>query len=95
MENIFEVNLVSQELKQMGNSLYYSCEAKLTAEERRALPNSAFALPGRRYPVFDRDHAIAAKARAKEQLDKGFLTKKEYHTVIRKADEVLGEDDKK
>ena len=83
--------LIPSSLKR--ENVYLSCEAKLTSEERRALPNSAFALPGRRYPIYDRDHAIAAKGRAKEMLDKGFLTKKEYNTIIRKADEVLGEDD--
>lgn len=38
----------------------------LNAKERNALPNSAFALPGRRYPIHDEAHARAALARVKE-----------------------------
>lgn len=34
--------------------------AKLTAAQRRALPDSAFAGPNRTFPVFDKDHAEAA-----------------------------------
>lgn len=37
--------------------------AKLHAAERNALPASDFALPGRRYPVEDKGHAIAARSR--------------------------------
>lgn len=37
--------------------------AKLTAEERKRLPESAFALPGRRYPIHDEEHARDALAR--------------------------------
>jgi hypothetical protein len=40
--------------------------AKLTAAKRNALPNSAFALPGRRYPIQDRSHAANAKARVSQ-----------------------------
>lgn len=68
-------------------------EAKLTSAQRRALPDSCFGLPERReYPMPDRGHAIAAKARAKEMLEKGYLSKKDYKKIIRKADEVLGEE---
>ena len=35
--------------------------AKLTAKARAALPASAFAGPGRSYPVQDKAHARAAK----------------------------------
>ena len=37
--------------------------ALLTSEERKKLPDSAFALPSRRYPVHDLEHAKAALAR--------------------------------
>ncbi len=37
--------------------------AELNAEERNALPDSAFALPGRRYPIHDLAHARNALAR--------------------------------
>ena len=66
--------------------------AKLSYKERKVLPDDAFALPGRKYPIFDADHARAALARAKEMLDKGRLTKKEYDIVVRKADAVLAKE---
>lgn len=37
--------------------------AVLTAAARNALPNSAFALPGRRYPIPDENHARDALTR--------------------------------
>lgn len=37
--------------------------AKLSAEERKKLPDSDFALPGRRYPIHDEAHARDALAR--------------------------------
>jgi hypothetical protein len=37
--------------------------AKLTTEERNKIPESEFALPGRRYPVEDKNHAEAARSR--------------------------------
>ena len=40
--------------------------AKLTAATRNKLPGSAFALPGRRYPIHDRNHARNALARVSE-----------------------------
>ena len=40
--------------------------AKLTAAARNKLPSSAFALPGRRYPIHDRNHARDALARVSE-----------------------------
>lgn len=42
--------------------------AKLDAAERKELPKSDFAGPGRSYPVEDRAHAANAKARAKTIL---------------------------
>lgn len=62
---------------------------KLTTAERNALPASAFALPGRRYPIPDASHARNALARASEMFKKGLLTKKEHDTVVRKAQAVL------
>lgn len=40
--------------------------AKLTAQQRKRLPNSIFALPGRRYPVNDAVHARNALARVSQ-----------------------------
>ena len=72
---------------------------KLKAGERNRLPDAAFGLPGeRKYPVYriwgkwalpDREHATAAKARAKTALDKGQLTQGQYNRIVRKADKVL------
>lgn len=36
----------------------------LSAQARKKLPGSAFALPGRRYPIHDEAHARNALARA-------------------------------
>lgn len=66
--------------------------SRLTAAERNALPDSAFALPGRRYPIPDATHARDALARASEFHHRGELTDEEYETVVRRAREVLGED---
>ncbi len=40
--------------------------AVLTAKTRNALPESAFALPGRRYPIHDENHARNALARVSQ-----------------------------
>lgn len=45
--------------------------ARLSAAARRRLPESAFALPGRRYPIEDREHAGAALARVAQWGTKG------------------------
>jgi hypothetical protein len=64
--------------------------AKLSAAQRRGLKPSQFAGPGRSYPVNDRNHAIAAKARAKEALDAGRMSRAEYDRIVAKANKVLG-----
>lgn len=40
--------------------------AKLTTKDRNALPDSAFAGPGRSYPIQDENHARDALARASQ-----------------------------
>ena len=40
--------------------------SELNAAERDALPDTDFALPGRRYPIHDEAHARAALARVAE-----------------------------
>lgn len=40
--------------------------AKLTTEERNKIPESEFALPGRRYPIEDESHAANARARVSQ-----------------------------
>lgn len=57
--------------------------AKLTASTRAAIPTSKFALPGRRFPIEDKAHAINAKARA------AHLPPAEKKKVDRKANTLL------
>ncbi|GBR02472.1 hypothetical protein [Acetobacter oeni] len=66
--------------------------SKLTTAERDALPDDAFALPGRRYPIPDASHARDALARASEFHHRGELSDHEYETIVRKAKAVLGEE---
>ena len=53
---------------------------RLTPQERRRLPESEFALPGRRYPIHDRVHAANALTRCKT-----FCTPDEARTVYSKV----------
>ena len=62
---------------------------KLTEEQRDALPDDKFALPGRKYPIEDKAHARNAKARAAQQVKAGNLSKADEQIVDRKADAVL------
>ena len=64
----------------------------LNTKERKALPDSAFALPNRQYPIYDKPHAKAAIARAKEGFEKHWITKAEYDIIVSKANKVLGKD---
>jgi len=66
--------------------------AMLKAKARNKLPNSSFAGPDRSYPVEDRSHAGNAKARAKQQLNAGKLSRGEYDKIVAKANRKLGED---
>jgi len=59
--------------------------SKLNAAKRRALPEAKFALSGRRYPVEDKGHAEAARARVEE-----FGTPAEKATVFRKTAHFFG-----
>jgi hypothetical protein len=63
--------------------------AILTTKARKAIPSSKFAGPDRSYPIEDRSHAGNAKARAKQQLNRGNL--EEYDRIVSKADRVLGQ----
>lgn len=64
--------------------------SKLTSKGRDKIPDSKFALPGRRYPIEDKPHARNAKARAAQQYNKGNLSASEKATIDRKADRKLG-----
>ncbi len=64
--------------------------AKLTTKKRKVLSNKTFGLPGsRKYPMPDKSHAINAKARAKQELKKGKLSKSSYEKVVAKANKKL------
>lgn len=65
--------------------------AKLTAARRDNLPKSEFAGPGRSYPIPDRSHAANAKARAKQMLKRGLMSKAQYEKIVAKANRKLEE----
>lgn len=63
---------------------------KLTSAKRRALPSSAFGLPGpRKYPMPDVSHARNAKARASMQYRRGALSPQQYKKIVRKANRII------
>lgn len=64
--------------------------AKLTAAERAALPAAAFGIPKRRgFPMPDPSHAANAKARAKQAVNDGHMSKATEKEIDAKADKVL------
>lgn len=63
--------------------------AKLTTKQRNKLPDSAFAGPGRSYPVEDKNHARNAKARASQMVKKGKLSKSAEKKIDSEANKVL------
>jgi len=64
--------------------------AKLTSSQRKALPKSAFAGPGRSYPVPDKSHAKFAKAMASRAVNKGTMSKSTEAKIDKKANAKLG-----
>ena len=64
--------------------------AKLSAGQRKAMPKSEFAGPGRSYPVPDKSHAANAKARATQMVAKGKLSSSSKAKIDAKANRVLG-----
>jgi len=64
--------------------------AKLTSKARNALPDSAFAGPGRSYPVEDKAHAANAKARATQAVKAGRMSPAVKSSILAKANKVLG-----
>jgi hypothetical protein len=69
--------------------------AKLSSKARKKLPKSAFAGPGRSYPVPDKSHAANAKARASQMVKRGKLSKAAAAKIDAKANKVLGKKRKK
>ena len=73
---------------------------RLTSKERKELPSRAFGIPSsRKYPVMvlnrsgepvpSKGHAVDAKGRAKEELEKGRIDKRQYNQIVRKADSAI------
>ncbi|MDE3023610.1 MAG: hypothetical protein KGI54_17490 [Pseudomonadota bacterium] len=62
----------------------------LTQSQRNAMPQSEYALPGKKYPVNDLAHAVNAKARATQMEEKGKLSAGQAEEVKAKANKVLG-----
>lgn len=63
--------------------------AKLTAAKRNALPKSAFAGPGRSFPVPDKAHAANAKARATQAVKAGRMSPATASKIKAKANKKL------
>lgn len=63
---------------------------KLSAKQRKALPNSAFAGPDRTYPVNNPSHAANAKARASQAVNAGRMSPSTEKKIDAKADRVMG-----
>ncbi len=64
--------------------------AELSEEDRDDLPKKDFGLPDeRKYPMPDKSHARNAKARAKQQYNKGNITKAEMDKIFNKANRIL------
>lgn len=75
--------------------------AVLKASSRKRIPTKSFGLPTKaksptakaksgNYPMPDRSHAANAKARAKQQLNAGRLSKGQYGQIVSKANRKLG-----
>jgi hypothetical protein len=62
---------------------------KLTTKTRNALPSSAFAGPGRTYPITNRSHAANAKARASAAFDAGKMSASTHARIFAKANAML------
>jgi len=62
---------------------------KLTSKARAKLPGSAFAGPGRSYPIPDKSHAANAKARASQTVKAGRMSASEKKKIDAKADKKL------
>jgi hypothetical protein len=63
--------------------------AKLTTKARNALPKKDFAGPDRSFPVNDKAHAVAAKARATQAVNAGRMSKSTEAKIDAKANKVI------
>jgi hypothetical protein len=64
--------------------------SRLTPGDRRAMPASDFAGPGRSYPVENRAHAVLAKAMADRAVATGRMPVGEKQRIDAKANKELG-----
>lgn len=64
--------------------------ARLTAATRKKIPTGKFALPGRRFPIHDKQHAATAKSYASRMVKRGQLTSAQKATIDAKANRMLG-----
>lgn len=64
--------------------------AKLSAQARKSLPKSTFALSGGRFPIPDANHARAALSGATRALHAGHISTGEAARVRAKANAKLG-----
>lgn len=64
--------------------------AKLNGKERSKLRSSTFGLPSqRKYPMPDAGHAANAKARARQQYNKGHISGSQLRQINSKANGIL------
>lgn len=64
--------------------------AKLTTKKRDALPKKEFGMPGeKKYPMPDKAHAVNAKARATQMVNKGKLSKASESKIDAKANKII------
>lgn len=64
--------------------------AELSEEDRDKIAKKEFGLPDeRKYPMPDKAHARNAKSRAKEEFNKGSLSKSEMDKIFAKANKIL------
>jgi len=69
--------------------------AKLSSAARKRIPKSQFGVPSKApasgsYPMPDRSHAANAKARARQQLNRGHIGRSTYNSIVAKANRKLG-----
>lgn len=63
----------------------------MKAATRNSLPSTVFGMPGsRKYPMPDKSHAVDAKGRATQMVNKGKLSPSQASAIRAKANKVLG-----
>lgn len=63
---------------------------KLTAAKRKAMPKSAFAGPGRSFPINDAKHARLAKSGASHAANVGNISRSTEEKIDARANKNLG-----